>query len=67
MAECKDCGWWNTEPIKPSYDGELVGGMRNCLFLSEAKGMDYAHPTLGDAGIITSPEFGCIFWRAKDG
>ena len=60
---CNICRFWDKKPIEPSYDGELVGEMRNCLFLSGAEGMDYAHPTLGDAGIITSPEFGCRFWK----
>ena len=65
MTNCKICEHWDTKSIEPSYDGEFVGDMRKCLFLSGADGMDFAHPILGDAGINTSPEFGCIIFKEK--
>lgn len=63
---CKNCRWWDKELLKPSYDGEIIGIQRYCLYLNSVDGMDCVTVIHGDAEIITSPNFRCVFWEKRE-
>ena len=61
---CGNCKWWDDKPYDESWE-EFPSPQHYCTFLQSADGMDFACAEYGDADIVTSPNFGCIFWKKK--
>jgi len=59
MGKCKDCKWWGI--------ARKNSVMRFCGFFGDTRGQEYINTDWNDAEseIVTSPEFGCIFFEEK--